>query len=178
MRLILFAVTALSLASGFAYAASNRLPPEVSAHIEDMSQSCREAGGTPMAPQKGFLISGNLIGEGSTDWAIDEGKFNCDGAQDLFSGSGGSQIFVFAGIPGNEARQPFETGAYGMRLERRTGRDTLWIKVGGELCGQSGESSNADAIACERPLVWNKTTQQFDFAPLSTIKILGRPKTP
>jgi len=97
MRRILIAGMAISLASGLACAATGPIPQEVAAHIEDMNQICREAGGTPAAPKIGLLVSGDLDGGGAVDWAIDEGRFNCDGAVSIFSGSGGSQVYVFVG---------------------------------------------------------------------------------
>ena len=60
-------------------------------------------GGKPVAPSKNFLVKADLNGDGQIDWAIDEAEFNCDGAASMFSGSGGSQIYVFAGKGGNEA---------------------------------------------------------------------------
>lgn len=173
MQRISTAVIAVFCALGPAYAASVPLPQEVAAHIEDMKHSCREEGGTPLPPEKTFLVSGDLTGKGTTDWAIDEAGFNCDGASSIFGGSGGSQVYVFIGITGNRARQAFQQGADGMRLTRRGKHDTLWLTVGGPLCGQSGELSHADSVACERPLVWNEAAQKFDFAPFSAVRRLN-----
>jgi hypothetical protein len=173
MRRILIMATAISLAC----AEPVPIPREVAAHIEGMKQSCRQLGGTPIAPKDTFLISADLKGDGLTDWAIDEGSFNCDGAWSIFSGSGGAQVYVFAGISRNKARQSFMHGADGMRLERESmrGRQILWLTVGGKLCGRSDPPTSTEAIRCERSLVWNKTTKQFEFAPLSTIKIYSKP---
>jgi len=55
-----------------------------------------------------------------------------------------------------------------MHLERAAGRSRLWIMLG---CEPADASSRADAIPCEYPLAWNKATKQFEFAPLSTIKL-------
>jgi hypothetical protein len=96
-----------------ASAATPAMPPEVAAHIEGMKKYCRDAGGEPIKLEDSFLVSADLNGDGQTDWAIDEAGFNCDGAQSTFGGSGGSQIYVFAGTPGNRAHQAFVHGAYG-----------------------------------------------------------------
>jgi hypothetical protein len=172
--LIALASCLLSYAAALAATA---IPPEVSAHIEDMKKECRQFGGSPTEPADSFLISADLNGDGQTDWAIDEAGFNCDGAASIFGGSGGSQIYVFAGIAGNRARQAFMNGAYGMRVEGTAGHARLWLTVGGELCGQTGSFSHAEAIACERPLAWNKLTKQFEFAPLAAIKSIGQVPT-
>jgi hypothetical protein len=167
---IFVAILALAFSAGSAEASA--LPDEVQKHIDDMRKSCRELGATPIDPEKGFLVSADLNGDGISDWAIDEGKFQCDGAWSAFSGSGGAQVYVYTGLPGNKARQAFVHGANGMRLERNVGRARLWLGVGGPLCGQAHPISNADAIPCERPLVWNKVSNKFEFAPLSTIKLI------
>jgi hypothetical protein len=173
MQRILIIATAISLAC----AEPVPIPREVAAHIEGMKQSCRQLGCTPIAPKDTFLIGADLKGDGLIDWVIDEGGFNCDGAWSIFSGSGGAQVYVFAGMSRNNARQSFVHGAYGMRLERESvrGRQILWLTVGGKLCGRSDPPSNAEAIHCERSLIWNKTTKRFEFAPLSTIKIHSKP---
>ena len=100
-----------------------------------------------MAPKGTFLISGHLKGDGYTDWAIDEGAFNCDGAWGIFSGSGGAQVYVFAGTSGTRAGESFVHGAYGMRLQHSNGRDILWLTVGGQLCGQSGYPRHSQAVS-------------------------------
>jgi hypothetical protein len=166
------ALAACLLLSVPALAAAAPMPPEVRGHIEDMKKECRQSGGSPAEPADSFLIIADLNGDGRTDWAIDEAGFNCDGATSTFKGSGGSQIYIFAGITGNRTRQAFMHGAYGMRLEGTAGHARLWLTVGGELCGQTGSFSRAEAISCERPLVWNTLTKQFEFAPLATVKLL------
>lgn len=176
VRRTLIALIVMISSANLACAASVPIPQEVASYIEDMKQSCKDAGGTPMAPEKTFLLSGHLKDAAHLDWAIDEGGFNCKGVWGFFSGAGGAQVEVFVGLPGNRARHASEHGANGMRLEHQIGHDTLWLHVGGPLCGQSGSPSYADSVQCERPLAWNNATGEFDFAPLSTIKILSRPK--
>jgi len=176
MQRTLIAVIAVSVAtSSLAYAASDPIPQAVAAYIDDMKQTCEDSGGTPIAPAKTFLLSGHFRDAAHLDWAIDEGGFNCQGAQSIFSGSGGAQVTVFDSSPGEGASQAFQHGAYGMRVEHRSSGDVLWLNVGGPLCGQSGSPSHADSIECKRPLLWTKTGQEFEFAPLSIIKIISRP---
>ncbi len=130
-----------------------------------------------MAPKGTFLISGQLKGDGFTDWVIDEGAFNCDGAAGIFSGSGGAQVHVFAGTSETRARESFVHGAYGMHLQHSNGRDILWLTVGGQLCGQSGYPSHAQTVQCERPLIWDKAAQTFNFGPLSMVQGPRQPKS-
>jgi hypothetical protein len=174
MRIFVFTVLAMLAVGHIAWAAA--IPHEVSAHIEDMKALCRQSGGMPAVPKKGFLISGHLTDSGFMDWAIDEDRFVCVGAWSIFGGSGGSQIYVFVGQPGNEAEKAFNHGAFGFRIRRGRGRDTLWVNVGGPLCGQAGNPSHAESALCERPIVWDPALKHFDFAPLSTIHMFSRPR--
>jgi hypothetical protein len=176
-RYALTTAMAISLAGQCACAASGPVPQEVAVHIEAMDRSCRDDGGTPMAPKGMFPISGQLKGDGYTDWAIDEGACNCDGAWSIFSGWGGALVYVFAGTSSTSARESFVHGSYGMRLQHSNGRDILWLKVGGQLCGQSGHPSHSQAVPCERPLIWDNSAQAFNFGPLSMIRGLRQPKS-
>ncbi len=146
-------------------AASPRgLPPEVAAHLDEMDNVCKVVG----KPLKSKLVEhGNLVAKGMEIWAIDEGKYECDGAASLFSGSGGAEVVVFMRMPDNSIKQVFEHGAYGMRMERSGASDTIWLTIGGPLCGQPGNPSHAASIHCERPLQWDAAKQRMDFAPLS-----------
>jgi hypothetical protein len=159
----------LSVAAFGAY-----VPASVDAYEKHLTDECREVGGIPAQPDVGFVARGDLNGDGIEDWAFDEGKLNCTGAASIYGGSGGSQIVVFVGVPGDGAKQAFQHGAYGMKLERVGAADTLWLLVGGPLCGQAHPSSRADAISCDRPLLWDQARGRFDFAPLSRARFPSR----
>jgi hypothetical protein len=151
----------------FKAAIAAHVPVPVAAYERQLADECRMAGGTPAQPSPGFVARGDLNGDGIDDWAFDESKFNCTAAAGIYGGAGGSQIVVFVGLPGGGARQAFQHGAYGMKLQRIGTTDTLWLRVGGPLCGQTGNTSHAEAISCDRPLTWDQARQSFDFAPLT-----------
>jgi hypothetical protein len=44
--------------------------------------------------------------------------------------------------------------------------------VSGADCGKKQAQDFASESFCERPLAWNAKTQAFDFAPLSTVKMI------
>lgn len=169
-------IVLLALGSSVA-AAGIRVPNLVSSYENGLAAQCREVGGTPAEPSPGFLIRGDLNRDGIGDWALDEGKFNCTGAASLYGGSGGSQVVVFLGLPGGGAKQAFQHGAFGMRLERVGTAETLWLEVGGSLCGQSAPASLADATFCYRPLVWDQEHERFAFAPLSRARFPGHSRS-
>ena len=151
-------------------AAPRDFPPEVAEHMKHMADICEEAGGKPLADK--FVVHDRL--NGVEVWAINEGAFNCDGAASMFSGSGGSQVVVFMRSPDGNAKKVFEHGAYGMEMQRSGPVVTLWIGVGGPLCGQPGSPSHTDSLSCDRSLVWDNAARRLDFTPLSEARIPGR----
>jgi hypothetical protein len=58
-------------------------------------------------------------------------------------------------------------GAYGMTIDRTGSSSKIWLTVSGQLCGQKGDPTHAEAISCDRPLRWDANAQKLDFAPLS-----------
>jgi hypothetical protein len=59
-------------------------------------------------------------------------------------------------------------------LKRVGSSSELSLRVSGPLCGQEGNPSHAEAIACDRPLIWNSVVQRMDFAPLSEARAITR----
>jgi hypothetical protein len=113
-----------------------------------------------------------LTGGGVEFWALDEGRYQCDGAASAFSGTGGAQVYVFVRLNDGRVKQVLMQGAYGMKLKSVGSSSELLLRVAGGLCGQARNPTHADAVACERPLIWNKATQKMDFVPLSKAKPL------
>jgi hypothetical protein len=171
-------ILALLLMIAVASAASSTaaVPAAVAAYEKGMADQCREVGGKPGPAGAAaglhpiLVVHGDLNGDGIDDWAIDEGAFYCAGAVSIFGGSGGSQVILFVGLPTGDALRDSQFGAYSMRLEQTGVEATLWLGVGGPFCGQENPTSRADSILCERPLVWNKTTNHFEFAPLAAVR--------
>jgi hypothetical protein len=149
--------------------AAGKVPAEVIAHITGMDQECRDGGGQASHP--GSLVEHGVIGKDATEvWVIDEGKYQCDGAASLFSGSGGAQVVVFAKQNDGSVRQVFERGAYGVSFMPTGSSSELLLRVGGGLCGQAGDPTHAETIACDRPLIWRRAIQKMEFAPLSQVR--------
>jgi hypothetical protein len=149
--------------------AAGELPKDVTAHLVGMDKECRDSRGQSANPDS--LMEHGVLAKGATEvWVIDEGKYQCDGAAGVFSGSGGAQVVVFARLNDGSVKQVFEHGAYGVSLKRVGTSAELWLRVGGRLCGQAGNPTHAEAMACERPLIWNGATQKMDFAPVSKVR--------
>lgn len=143
-------------------------PDPVALHVKEMNAFCTDVHGKPVA---GPRIEHGRLGGGQEFWALDEAGFQCDGAASLFSGSGGSQILVYAAPSGRPPKQVFESGAYGMTIEPDGDRSRIWIKVGGELCGQTGEVVHATMMACDRSLEWDAKGEELTFASLSLARL-------
>ena len=48
----------------------------------------------------------------------------------------------------------------------------LWLTVSGAGCGKEPAADFASESFCERPLAWNAKKQAFDYAPVSTVKMI------
>jgi hypothetical protein len=152
-------------------AASAKMPDAVAAQLREMAAECTQVHGEPNA---GSSIEHGDLGAGLEFWAIDEGLFQCKGAESLFSGSGGSQVVVYVSTPSGPAQKAFDHGAYGLSVEQTGDHAKIWIRVGGELCGQKGNPTHADLIGCERPLTWDPDARELRFAALSEARFLGQ----
>ena len=152
-------------------ASPDKVPEEIAAHMRDMADECKQVGGTPLPHA---FVEHGILADGLEFWAINEGAFQCDGAASPFSGSGGSQVVVYLPLPNGHAKQVFAHGAYGMAMDRTGTSAKLWLGIGGQLCGQKGNPTHAEAISCDRPLRWDANAQKLDFAPMSQARIPGR----
>jgi hypothetical protein len=151
-------------------ASPNTIPEKVAAHMKDMADMCRQVNGKPLSEP--IIEQGNLAA-GLEFWAIDEAAFRCEGAESLFSGSAGSVVVVYVSAPSGDVKQVFADGAYGMTIDHRDGFSKIWLGVSGQLCGQKGYPTHAEAISCDRPLRWDANAQKLDFAPLSEARFPG-----
>ena len=153
-------------------ASPDKVPEEVAAHMRNMANECKQVGGTPLPHA---FVEHGILADGLEFWAINEGAFQCDGAATLFSSASGSaQVVVYLSLPNGHAKQVFAHGADGMTMEHSGKSTKLWVGVGGQLCGQKGNPTEAEMISCDRPLRWDANAQKLDFAPLSEARIPGR----
>ncbi|MGE5475441.1 MAG: hypothetical protein ACM3Q1_02210 [Bacteroidales bacterium] len=156
--------TALTLALWAGLGRAADLPPTLAGRLDEMAAMCEEVGGQADATR---VVTGGRLDNGTPFWLVDEGNFQCTGASALFSGSGGAQVEVYLRLP--DGVQPvFSHGAFDAKVER----NTIWLTVGGPLCGQPGEPSHAESKLCERPLEWDAKAGKMAFAPLSRIRPL------
>ena len=159
-------VIGLGLGMGASAAvAAPALPAAAKAHVADMRTSCKDAGGRPGRSPELVQIA-DVTGDGRADYVINEGAFDCVGAESYFSGgSGGSSVSVYVSDTTGSAKQAFTHGVFGVHMERSGQTARVWLGVGGPLCGQKQFRSRAEAEDCWRPLQWKGG--KLDFAPVS-----------
>ena len=164
-------VSSLAMSVTLTGAASVDVPSEVAAFTHEMNKTCKQAGGK-QSPSGIFdadsgkfhpmpLVEPGVI-DGTEFWAIDASRFRCAGAVSLFSGSGGAQVDVFARLSDGTVKNVFSQGAYGMKVTQ----SGLSLGVAGTLCGQKEPTSHADAVGCDRPIVWDRSAQKMSLAPV------------
>jgi hypothetical protein len=168
---VVICMLAASLCRGTSARAQGDAPAPVQGVLAELKQMCEDAGGKPAA-SPGLLQVADLTGDGLADYVLDHGSFNCDGAASLFSGSGGSQMSVYVGMPGGQAKQAFTSGTFGVKLEKGSAPARLKILLSGELCGQkvTERMSRAEYKSCWRPVVWSPRSKAFALAPVSQIQ--------
>lgn len=109
----------------------------------------------------------DINGDGITDYMFFDSNIYCEAGASFRQGNGGVGVVIFAGIKNGGAIEAFGKTVSGARIEKSGSKNVVWVAVGGGYCGQENLKSKADAISCDRPLVWDSKTEKFDFAPLS-----------
>jgi hypothetical protein len=145
------------------------MPATVATALKDVTAICTEAGGKPRTENAVKRV--DLNGDGNEDFVLDIGGVNCEGSASVY-GDREKAVTVYVGDGKGGARQVFSGSAYGMQVDG-TGSDAkVWLTVSGADCGKKQAQDFASESFCERPLAWNAKTQAFDFAPLSTVKMI------
>jgi hypothetical protein len=172
MSLIMFAalltLQAQSPASGKTIS-PNFLPMEIRRAVNEVNGLCKDSGGTPGKSSK-LIKFIDLNGDGLTDYVMDLGVYDCQGAASAVSaGQSGSAVTIFIGGPSNTAKAVYHAVAQGVDLVTTAGKPRLYVGVMGADCGQKNAAKKAmvDVEVCMRPLNWKADTQTFVLAPLS-----------
>jgi len=158
------------VSSAVAKGKADVLPPAVAQTAEEMRKSCREVDGKPLSKDSDFVDQADLTGDGLVDYVLDQGRFECEGARSLFSGTAGSEVTVYVSTSAGSAIVAWDLWVHGSELEMKGPKPILYVNVSGAACGQKDAASHADEMACQRPLQWNAAKKQMDYAPLSEIR--------
>ncbi|WP_206612784.1 hypothetical protein [Paenirhodobacter populi] len=91
------------------------LPPEIAADTEQAFANCRSAGGTPSL-REGYLLQGELNGDGRPDYVQNLMGLECANAWSFFCGSAGCPVTVWLSR-GDELVPEWSSHAQDVRLE-------------------------------------------------------------
>lgn len=146
-------------------AAEPSLPASVAKDVKAVADICSDAGGKPMTADAVKRL--DLNGDGKEDFVLDVGSVNCDGAASIY-GDRAKGVSVFTGDGAGGAAQAFSDTVWGAKIEGTK----LWLTVSGTQCGKKPARDFASENFCERALTWNAKTKKFEYAPVSTVKMI------
>ncbi len=158
------------LACSFVFAASPpQTPAAVATALQEWTTMCTEAGGKARTDNAVKRL--DLNGDGKEDYVLDVGSIGCEGAASIY-GDREKAVYVFAGDGKGGAKEPFTANVYGARVEGTGPAAKLWLSVSGGGCGKPPAKDFASESFCDRPVAWNSAKQAFEFAPVSTVKMI------
>jgi hypothetical protein len=152
-----------------AEAAEPKLPAAVAAEIKGAADICREVGGKPNT--KAAVKLADLNGDGKIDYVVDVGSINCDGAASIY-GDREKAVVVLVGDGKGGARNAFSDNVFGASIETKGAIAKLWLTVSGRQCGKKPARDFASENFCDRALQWNGKTAKFDYAPVTSIRMI------
>jgi hypothetical protein len=152
-----------------AHAAAPPLPTVVAKAVREIAAVCNENDGK--ADMTNAVKHADLNGDGIEDYVLDVGSVNCVGAASVY-GDRAKGVIVYVGDGKGGATEAFNDNSYGATLDGAGPAAKLWLTVSGRLCGKPPAQDFASENFCDRSLVWNAKTRKFDYAPVSTVKMV------
>jgi hypothetical protein len=142
-----------------------KVPSAIKLELDAMVELCKASSGKPKKSPD-LLKVGDFNGDKLPDVLLNKGAFVCEGAASTFSGSGGSEVLVFAGVSAGEVVPAYSGGAFDAKVETVAGQATVWLMLGGRLCGlpASKPRVQSEGVSCWRPLTWNAAVKKFQLA--------------
>jgi len=148
---------------------SAQTPAVVAAALKDLTSMCTDAGGKPLAADA--VKRADLNADGKEDYVLDGGSVGCEGFASLY-GDREKGVTVYVGDGKGGAKQAFSDMTYGMKIEGEGPAAKVWLTTSGAGCGKKQAADFASEAFCERAIAWNAKTQLFDYAPVSTVKMI------
>jgi hypothetical protein len=150
-------------------AAPPRLPGAVLEDLKATAAECTDAGG--VAQTGNAVKRADLNADGKEDYILDVGSIQCEGAAGIY-GDRDKGVTVYVGDGAGGARNAFREWAYEAKLEGTGAATKLWLTVMGTNCGRKPAKDFASETFCDRPVVWNAKSQNFEFAPVSAVRLI------
>jgi len=146
-----------------------KLPTIVAASLKSLDDTCREVGGKPLTSDVVKRV--DLNADGKEDFVVDVGSANCDGAASIY-GDREKGVAVYVGDGMGNATEAFSDSVYGVTIEGAGPAAKLWLTVSAQRCGKKPAVDFATENFCDRALIWNVQTMKFQYAPVSTVRML------
>ncbi len=149
--------------------ATPKLPPAVAADVKSNADQCTEAGGK--VDTKGAVQRADLNGDGIEDYVTLAGWIRCEGFASLY-GDREKAVAVYVGDGKGGATAAFNDFVFDAKIEGAGAAARLWLDVMGQMCGKKPAADFASEHFCSRAIVWNAKTKKFDYAPVSTVRMI------
>jgi hypothetical protein len=146
-----------------------KLPAPVAASLESIAGMCREVQGTPRVDQA--VKRADLNGDGHQDFVLFTGWVHCEGAASLY-GDREKAVTVWAADAAGGATEAFSGMVFGVQLEAGASAPELWLTTSGQGCGKPPAPDFAHENFCDRKIAWNAGAKRFEFAPVSTLRMI------
>jgi hypothetical protein len=169
LHALVCAIALASVAAPEPVAAQEELPAPVAADVKSNEALCRDAGGTPNA--RDAVKRADLNGDGKPDFVFLNGWIDCAGAASIY-GDREKALTVYAGDGAGGAVSAFSDMVFDAKIEGAGAASKLWLTVMGAGCGKPPAASFAEENFCDRPLLWNAKTRKFEYAPVSTVRMI------
>jgi hypothetical protein len=161
---------ALALGQGAAPAgAEPRLPAPVAAAVKENADLCTEVDGTP--DTSGAVKTVDLNADGRPDFVLFVGWIHCAGAASLY-GDREKAVTVYAGDAAGGASSAYSDMVYDAKIEGEGAAAKLWLTVTSNRCGKPPAPDFAHENFCDRAIAWNGKTKRFEYAPVSTVRMI------
>jgi hypothetical protein len=149
--------------------ADEKLPASVAADVKSNADLCTEAGGKADTSQA--VKRADLNGDGKPDFVFLNGWIHCAGFASLY-GDREKVLNVYAGDGAGGAVAAFTGMVFDATLEGTGAATKLWLGVSGTDCGKPPAPDFASENFCDRALVWNAKAKKFEYAPVSTVRMI------
>jgi len=166
---VIACAVALAVGSAEPAAAQAKLPAAVAADVKPNEDLCREVGGKPDASQA--VKSADLNGDGKPDFIFLAGWIHCAGFASLY-GDREKAVTVYAGDGAGGAAAAFTDMVFDAKLEGTGAATKLWLTTSGGGCGKPPAPDFARESFCDRRVDWNVKTRKFEYAPVSTVRMI------
>jgi hypothetical protein len=149
--------------------AQEKLPAAVAADVKENADLCTEAGAKPDTSKA--VQQADLNGDGKPDFVFLNGWIHCDGAASIY-GDREKFLKVYAGDGAGGAVAAFTGMVFDAKIEGTGAAAKLWLGVSGADCGKPPAPDFAHENFCDRALVWNAKAKKFEYAPVSTVRMI------